>query len=241
MLPVVGLALADGADGLEAVHLGHLHIHEHEVEVARRRAPRCASRPSGATTTEWPRRSSMRTATFWLTGWSSASRILSRVPAERMARSAGSARAALGFGRGPARRGQTFIRASKSSDCRTGLVRQAAISRERRCPRPRDARGGQEQHGDRGDRRLAADPPGQVEAVHPRASFRRPARRRTAGPRPRRHGGPPGPPGRRRRPTAGAPQLARISSRIRRLVALSSTIRIGSPSSRGGSGSARSA
>ena len=44
--------------------------------------------PSGAITTVWPRRSSIRLATFWFTGWSSASKTRSRTLAGESARRA---------------------------------------------------------------------------------------------------------------------------------------------------------
>ena len=61
-----------------------------------------------------------------------------------------------------------FIKASKSSDCRTGLVRHAEISRARQRAGVVGLAGGrQQQQPDVGDRWLAADLLGQLEPVHP--------------------------------------------------------------------------
>ena len=49
--PRVALARADRGGGLEAVHLGHLHVHQHDVERLALAAASSAARPFAATTT----------------------------------------------------------------------------------------------------------------------------------------------------------------------------------------------
>ena len=183
----------------------------------------------------------MRTATFWLTGWSSARRIRSRGPVG----AAGEPRPSAAAGdrvRRPPRGVRAFIRASNSSDCRTGLVRQAAIRRawhELEVVRAGRRRSGAARGRRRSPARRGSAGPGRARPS--RASCRRAARRRTARPRPRRLAAPSRAAGPPSTATGRAPQLVRTSSRIRRLVALSSTTRTGRPSSRGRSGSTRPA
>ena len=49
--PVACLAGADRGGRLEAVHLRHLHVHQHDVERLPRPGPPSASRPLPTTTT----------------------------------------------------------------------------------------------------------------------------------------------------------------------------------------------
>ena len=58
------LALSNGPDRIKAVHLRHLQIHEDNVEIAIHEGFEQPLRPSSVTITEWPKRSSIWTATI---------------------------------------------------------------------------------------------------------------------------------------------------------------------------------
>src|ERR1019366_6765799 len=80
------LTLADRGGGFEAVHLGHLYVHQHQMSISTRSnasdsSAATASRPLRARVILWPRFSSIRTASFWFTGLSSATRIFRLHPA----------------------------------------------------------------------------------------------------------------------------------------------------------------
>ena len=78
------LALADLGRGTEAVKLGHLAVHQHElIEVIRETGDRLDRLEAVVTTsTRHPSFSSIRTATFWLTALSSANRTRVRACAD---------------------------------------------------------------------------------------------------------------------------------------------------------------
>ena len=132
---------------------------------------------------------------------------------------------------GRLQRAMAFIRASNSSDCRTGLVRQAEISRVTATRRIFElAGGGQHHQPDLGDPRLAPDMPGRsspsISGIMPSIKSDRNGSAACRGGSQRLEGCRPP-------PTASRPRTpcVRTSSRISRLVALSSTIKTGSPSS----------
>ena len=95
--PAACFALADAARRLEAVHLGHLHVHQHEVErlVRRGRRDRLAA-VGGQRHLVAPLRS-RPIASFWLTRLSSASRMRSGRGERRGAVALGQAAAAAGL------------------------------------------------------------------------------------------------------------------------------------------------
>ena len=85
---------------------------------------RTASAPSTARLTWWPICSSTRRATFWLTGWSSTSRMSSAGSCEGAGRVADASRSATS-GRSPVPLARTFCKPSSRSDGVTGLTSQA--------------------------------------------------------------------------------------------------------------------
>ena len=77
------LDFADGGGGFEAVHLGHLHVHQHDIESSCRFDGLDGLLPVFGDGDLWPRLESMRTANSRLMALSSASRMRSGRRASR--------------------------------------------------------------------------------------------------------------------------------------------------------------
>ena len=217
------LALANRRGRLEAAHLRHLHVHQHDVEALASSAS-TASRPLSAIVDLMPAPLEQAAASRWLTALSSARSTCRRRSGSSPAASPAAApRAgrALARARGRSRRAGRADRPAWSDAARCPTSRHFAISSY--CPDELSIMivGGQ--------LRFAADPPRDLEAVHvghvrvEQDERERAARARSPRAAPR---------------SAAAPlsttvgrifQRSSRSCRMRRFTALSSTISTGRP------------
>ena len=139
------LASRNDPDGLEAVHFRHLYIHEHDVEAAGfERLDGLAGRRGD--NDRWPR--SLQHADCdllvygMILGQQDSQSALRR---DRVTRRFGALTVGANFS-GRLVGAIAFIKASKSSDCLTGLVRQAEISRDAADRRIVGSTGGSQEH-----------------------------------------------------------------------------------------------